>query len=200
MTAQESGTIGRGQGFLRNLGRIFGPSRQDSASRTQEAFRRNQELLERQANAARGAVIPNAEAEAAAMQILQPVQLRQAEDVQGLAIRGAETEADIQRKNDAQRAGLVQDMARTGGEVTTGVNRPIFDHVQQLAEMGIGADAAARESVWGSQPLVSQVLGHVERQSDAELALKRELQRRNTAPWQAEAALKGGLLAGLFLS
>jgi hypothetical protein len=137
MTAQASGTIGGGQGFLRNLGRtVFGPSQQEiSASRTQEAFRRNQELLEQQGNAARGAVIPNAQAEAAAMQILQPVQLGQARSVQDLSIRGAETEADIQRKNDAQRAGLVQDTMRTRGDVTTGVNRPVFDHVQQLASI-----------------------------------------------------------------
>jgi hypothetical protein len=207
MTAQASGTIGGGQGFLRNLGRMFGPSQQEiSASRTQEAFRRNQELLERQANAARGAVIPNAQAEAAAMQILQPVQLNQARSVQDLSIRGAETEAEIQRKNEAQRAGLVQDTMRTGGGVATGLmetsgqvkerlNRPIFDHVQQLAEMGIGADAAARESVWGSQPLVSQVLGHVAEQS----AANRASQERNTAPWQARLGADALRFAGLFL-
>jgi hypothetical protein len=202
MTAQASGTIGGGQGFLRNLGRtVFGPSQQEiSASRTQEAFRRNQELLEQQANAARGAVIPNAQAEAAAMQILQPVQLGQARSAQDLSIRGAETEAEIQRKNDAQRARLVQDTVRTGGEVTTGVNRPIFDHVQQLADTGIRADAAMQRSFFGSQPLSEQLLGHVAEQSAANRALELELQKRNTAPWQVDTALRGIGLAGLFLS
>jgi hypothetical protein len=202
MTAQASGSISGGQGFLRNLGRtLFGPSQQEiSASRTQEAFRRNQELLERQANAARGAVIPNAQAEAAAMQILQPVQLGQARSVQDLSIRGAETEAEIQRKNDAQRAELVQDTMRTRGDVTTGVNRPIFDHVQQLASMGIEGDAAMQRSFFGSQPFSEQLLGHVAEQSAANRALELELQKRNTAPWQVDTALRGIGLAGLFLS
>jgi hypothetical protein len=202
MTAQASGTIGGGQGFLRNLGRtVFGPSQQEiSASRTQEAFRRNQELLERQANAARGAVIPNAQAEAAAMQILQPVQLNQARSVQDLSIRGAETEAEIQRKNDAQRAELVQNTMETSGQVKEKLNRPIFDHVQQLADTGIRADAAMQRSFFGSQPFSEQLLGHVAEQSAANRALELELQKRNTAPWQVDTALRGIGLAGLFLS
>jgi hypothetical protein len=202
MTAQASGTIGGGQGFLRNLGRtVFGPSQQEiSASRTQEAFRRNQELLERQANAARGAVIPNAQAEAAAMQILQPVQLNQARSVQDLSIRGAETEAEIQRKNDAQRAELVQNTMETSGQVKEKLNRPVFDHVQQLASMGIEGDAAMQRSFFGSQPFSEQLLGHVAEQSAANRALELELQKRNTAPWQVDTALRGIGLAGLFLS
>jgi hypothetical protein len=57
-----------------------------------------------------------------------------------------------------------------------------------------------QRSFFGSQPFSEQLLGHVAEQSAANRALELELQKRNTAPWQAEAALKGGLLAGLFLS
>jgi hypothetical protein len=89
---------------------------------------------------------------------------------------------------------------RTRGDVTTGVNRPVFDHVQQLASMGIEGDAAMQRSFFGSQPFSEQLLGHVAEQSAANRALELELQKRNTAPWQVDTALRGIGLAGLFLS
>jgi hypothetical protein len=66
--------------------------------------------------------------------------------------------------------------------------------------MGIEGDAAMQRSFFGSQPFSEQLLGHVAEQSAANRALELELQKRNTAPWQVDTALRGIGLAGLFLS
>ena len=201
MTAQAGGSIGGGQGFVRDLGRwLLGPpSEEIRANRTAEAARRNQELLERNAQAARDALVPNAAAEAAATNILRPVQLAQAEDALELQTRGARMAADIQAGVDTNKAGLVQGVMKTGIEGKQGLNQGIFDHTERLVELAQQGDNRQREGFFGETPFSQQLFGHVAGESAANRALELEIAKRNTAPWQADMALKGIGLAGLFL-
>ncbi len=201
MTAQAGGSIGGGQGFVRNLGRaLFGPPPEEiSATRTAQAAERNQQLLERNAQAARNALVPNAAAEAAATNILSPVQLAQAEDVLGLQARGARMAADIQAGVDTNKAGLVQGVMKTGIEGKQGLNQGIFDHTERLVGLAQQGDNRQREGFFGETPFSQQLFGHVAGESAANRALELEIAKRNTAPWQVDTALKGIGLAGLFL-
>jgi len=204
MTAQSGGSIGGGQGFVRNLGRaLIGPPQEEiRANRTAEAARRNQQLLERNAQAARNALVPNAAAEAAATNILRPVQLAQAEDVLGLQTRSARTAADIQSGLEADRTSNVQRVINTGVQGKQGLNQGIFDHTERLVELAQQGDSLQREGFFGPKetPFSQQLFGHVAGESAADRALELEIARRNTAPWQAGLfgdLAKVGLFAAL---
>jgi hypothetical protein len=200
MTAQAGGSIGGGQRFVRNLGMLFGDPEKIRATRTAQATERGQRLLERNAQAARNALVPNAAAEAAATNILRPVQLAQAEDVLGLQARGARTAADIQSGLEADRTSNVQRVINTGIEGKQGLNQGIFDHTERLVNQAQAGDMAMQRAFFGETPFSQQLFGHVAGESAANRALELEKARRNTAPWQVGAALKGIGLAGLFLS
>jgi hypothetical protein len=202
MTAQAGGSIGGGQGFVRNLGRaLFGPPPEEiSAARTTQATERGMQLLRQQAQNYRDAIVPNAIAEADGMRVMRPVLLGQAEDAQGLAIRGRDAEADTQIRTDAAKTGLLKDVMNTGVEGKQRLNQDIFAQTKDLVGLAQQGDLATQRAFFGETPFSQQLFGHVAGESAANRALELEIARRNTAPWQVGAALQAGGLAGLFLS
>lgn len=200
MTAQAGGSIGGGQGFVRNLGHmLFGDPEKIRATRTAQEAERSQQLLRQQAQNYRDAIVPNAIAEADSMRVLRPVLLDQAEDVLGLQARGARTAADIQSGLEADRTSNVQRVINTGVEGKQGLNQGIFDHTERLVNQAQAGDMAMQRAFYGETPFSQQLFGHVAGESAANRALELEIARR-TPPWQVGAALQAGGLAGLFLS
>jgi len=201
MTAQAGGSIGGGQGFVRNLGHmLFGDPEKIRATRTAQEAERNQQLLRQQAQNNRAAIVPNAIAEADSMRVLRPVLLDQANDAQGLAIRGNDAAADTQIRTNTANVGLLRDVMNTGVEGKQGLNQGIFDHTERLVNQAQAGDMAMQRAFYGETPLPQQLFGHVAGESAANRALELEIAKRNTAPWQVDTALKGIGLAGLFLS
>lgn len=203
MPAQASDPLGRGQGFIRDLGRaVFGPPAEEiSAARAARTARENQELLRRQQELTRDNTIANAGAEVEAIRILQPAQLSQAEAAQGLRLRGARADADIQRSLEAGRTGDIQNTMQTAGRVKADLNQAGFDHVRQLAQMGIDGETGARRDFFGgdpANPFSRQLFEYVASESAKDRAHELELERRNTAPLRL--LRDGVLMAGLFLS
>ncbi len=201
MTAQAGGSIGGGQGFVRNLGHmLFGDPEKIRATRTAQEAERSQQLLRQQAQNYRDAIVPNAIAEADGMRVMRPVLLGQAEDAQGLAIRGRDAEADTQIRTDAAKTGLLKDVMNTGVEGKQRLNQDIFAQTKDLVGLAQQGDLATQRAFFGETPFSQQLFGHVAGESAADRALELEIARRNTAPWQAGLfgdLAKVGLFAAL---